>query len=76
MTFAIIGSARAPGIADARPTAEPDIIRKDTVAVDLLSLFGLDRSPVGTRLGCRWRRERDGRLACVWEPDIVLKPQH
>jgi hypothetical protein len=38
---------------------------------DLVRLFALDRLPVGRpRLVCRWHRDADGRLACLWEPGL------
>jgi hypothetical protein len=41
---------------------------------DFVRLFGLDRLPSGRRMGYRWRRESDGGLPCLSEPDIVAKP--
>ena len=75
MTYPIFGSERAPGILDADPTVAPGIVPFDTIAIDFPRLFGLDRLFSDRRLACRWHRELDGRLACFWEPDIVLIPQ-
>jgi hypothetical protein len=42
---------------------------------NLVRLFALDCLPAGRRtLVCHWRRDADGRLTCIWEPDIVLTP--
>lgn len=60
MTAAILNvrSAAAPGTVSPKGTK------------DLVRLFALDRLPVGRpRLVCRWHRDADGRLACLWEPD-------
>jgi hypothetical protein len=53
-----------------RSAATPAVVSlKDTR--DLVCLFGLDRLRGDRpRLVCRWRRDPDGRLSCVWEPDI------
>jgi hypothetical protein len=75
MTFPIVGSECAPGILDIRPGAEPGDVQSNAAAIDLVRLFALDRLPRGRRLVCRWRRQADGRLACTWEPDIVVIPQ-
>jgi len=46
---------------------------KDTA--DFVRLFALDRLVVGRRqLVCRWRQGDDGRLSCIWEPDIGIVP--
>jgi hypothetical protein len=37
---------------------------------ELARRFGLDRLPVRRRLVCHWHRDRDGRLAGLWEFDI------
>ncbi len=51
--------------APARPCS---IVRN---AADLLELFALDRLPARRpRLVAHWQRQPDGRLACVWEPDL------
>jgi hypothetical protein len=75
MTFPIVGSECAPGISNIRPAAEPGAAQSTAAATDLVRLFALDRLPRGRRLACRWRRQADGRLACTWEPDIVVIPQ-
>ena len=72
MTFPIFGSECAPGILDTRPTVEPGTIQINSAAVDFVRLLGLDRLPSRGRLVCRWHRGVDGRLACLWEPDIAL----
>jgi hypothetical protein len=64
-------------ILDVRPAARPDTVSAQGATADLVRLFALDRLPVhGQRLACHWRRDADGRLACTWEPDIALVPQH
>jgi hypothetical protein len=76
MIFPIFGGECAPGLLDARPVAEPGIVTTNADATDLVRLFALDRAPISRRrLFCHWRRQSDGRLACLWEPDIVLVPQ-
>jgi hypothetical protein len=75
MTFPIVGSECAPGILDIGPAAEPGVVQPTAAAIDLVRLFALDRLPTHRRLVCHWRRQADGRLACTWEPDIVLIPQ-
>jgi hypothetical protein len=53
-----------------RPANAPDIVSpKD--ATRLVRLFALDRPPMGNQLVSRWHRDADGRLACLWEPDIA-----
>jgi hypothetical protein len=75
MTFTFLGSECAPTLLDVRPAAEPGIIPTNAGAIDFVRLFALDRPPVGRRrLVCHWQRV-DGRLACIWEPDIVPVPQ-
>jgi hypothetical protein len=45
----------------------------DGGTTDFVRLFALDRLPAERqRLVCRWRQDADGRLSCIWEPDIVL----
>jgi hypothetical protein len=75
MTFPIFGSECAPDILDTRPTVEPGTVQINATAIDLVRRFGLDRLPFGRRLVCRWHREVDGRLACLWESDTVPIPQ-
>ncbi len=62
-------------ILDVRPADAPGGFSPKGATTDLVRLFALDRSPSGRRLVCHWRREWDGRLACIWEPDIVSVPQ-
>lgn len=57
-----------------RPAAVPGIVAPKGAA-DLERLLALDCPPSGRRLVCHWHRDADGRLACVWEPDIVAAPQ-
>ncbi|MGO8915735.1 MAG: hypothetical protein ACLQJR_07500 [Stellaceae bacterium] len=58
-------------ILDVRPAAAPGIVPPKTAARDLARLFALDRLLSGRRrLVCHWHRDADGRLACVWEPEI------
>ena len=66
MTFPILGSECAPAVLDNRQTVEPGAIQIDAVVIDLVRPFGLDRLPSGRRLVCRWHRDVDGRLACLW----------
>ena len=59
------------------PSRTPDRrtlgVRKQRAAGDLVRLLALDTLPAHRRtLSCRWRRDADGRLAALWEPDIVL----
>ena len=75
MTFPIFGSECAPGFVDSRPSIAPGVLPLNAAAIDLISLFGLDRLSSDRRLVCRWHREIDGRLACSWEPDISPIPQ-
>ena len=76
MTFPIVGSECAPGILAIRSAAEPGDVQPIAAATDLVRLFALDVLPaVRRQLLCRWHRDADGRLACTWEPDIVLIPQ-
>ncbi len=61
--FLDVRSAVAPG----------SVSSKDTR--DLVRLFALDRPQIDRqRLVCRWRVEADGRLSCIWEPDIIPGP--
>ncbi len=75
MTFPIFGSEPAPGILDIDPVAEPGMVSGSAGASDLVCLYRLDRRLLRRRLVCRWHREADGRLACIWEPDIVPLPR-
>ncbi len=60
-------------ILDFRPATAPGIAPPDNVTIDFVRLLALDRLPPGRRrLVCRWQRDADGRLACVWEPDMAL----
>lgn len=64
-------------ILDLRPAAPPGIVPRKGAASDLLRLLALDQPPAGgRRLVCHWRREADGRLACVWKPEIDAAPPH
>jgi hypothetical protein len=72
MTFPIVGSACAPGIPDVRLVAEPGVVQPIAAAIDLVRLFALDDlTAVRRQLVCHWHRDAGGRLACVWQPDIV-----
>lgn len=52
--------------------ARPAIAAKATR--DMVRLIGLDRLPAErTKLVCRWHSGADGRLACVWEPDMASR---
>jgi hypothetical protein len=58
-------------ILEFRPAAVSGFVRPSTKA-DLVRLFALDDLPARRRrLVCHWRRDADGRLACIWEPDIA-----
>jgi len=47
---------------------------KDTK--DFVRLFALDCLRIEhRRLVCRWVLDADGRLSCLWEPDIVPVPR-
>jgi len=62
-------------ILDLRPAARPGVGRATEATSDLVRLFALDRAPKARfSLICRWRRGADGRLACLWEPDIPPLP--
>jgi hypothetical protein len=72
MTFSTFRGQGALDLIDVQAVA-PGVAAISTI--DLVTLFGLDRSPVDRRLVCRWHRGSDGRIACHWEPDIVPDPQ-
>jgi hypothetical protein len=74
MTFSTFRGQGALDIIDV-PAVAPGIAAVNVSTIDLVMLFGLDRSPVDRRLVCRWHRGNDGRIACHWEPDIVPDPQ-
>ena len=62
-------------ILDLRPAARPGIAHAREATSDFVGLFALDRVSDGRRqLACHWQRDTDGRLACVWEPDISPVP--
>jgi hypothetical protein len=68
MTAAILNvrSAAAPGTVSLKGAI-------DRGTTDFVRLFTLDRLRADRqRLVCRWRQDADGRLSCIWEPDIVL----
>jgi hypothetical protein len=65
----------AAAILAVRRPMTPDVVLPKSVG-DLARLFALDRPSLRRELVCHWRRDADGRLACVWEPDIVpVSPQ-
>ena len=70
MTFAIVGSERAPGSLDRRLVVETSPSSADATAPDLVRLFGLQRLPE-KRLECRWHCSAGGELFCTWEHDIA-----
>jgi hypothetical protein len=75
MTFNLLGSERAPTLIEVLPAAESGVIPTTRATKDFVRLFALDRVPIGRRqLVCHWHRV-DGRLASIWEPDIVPIPQ-
>ena len=49
MTFAIIGSERAPGILDRRPADEPSAISANPATADFLRIFARHRAVLGMR---------------------------
>lgn len=66
MTAAILEIHR-----DVRPTtARPN----DTTATCVRAVVPFRPTNYRRRLICRWHRETDGQLACVWEPDIGPGP--
>jgi hypothetical protein len=63
--FLNVRSAVAPST-----VSSPGAIDRGTT--DFERLFALDRLRAERhRLVCRWRQDADGRLSCIWEPDIV-----
>jgi len=59
-----------------RPAAPPGIVSPKSDTGNLVHLFGLDRLPLRRQpLVCRWHCDADGRLFCIWEPDIGLLPR-
>jgi hypothetical protein len=62
-------------ILDPRPAVTPGALRRRNTAVDLARLFALDNMPLRRVLACRWRRDADGRFACILEPGIGPVPQ-
>jgi hypothetical protein len=76
MTAAIleIRPAAPPGIVPPQGATTKGATTKGATT-NLVRLFALDCLPAGRRtLVCHWRRDADGRLACTWEPDIVVIP--
>jgi hypothetical protein len=64
-------------ILDVRRVARPGVNRAQAAAPTFASVFASDRLHAGQHLlVCRWRRDVDGRLACIWEPDIATVRQH
>jgi high affinity Mn2+ porin len=74
MTFPIFGSVRAPAVLEFRLDVARNLIPLNRAATDLNQLLGLDHLVAERRLVCRWHREIDGRIACLWEPDMVPSP--
>ena len=63
-------------ILEFRPTVVSGFIQSPP-RVERVRLFGLDDLSVRPRrLVCHWRRDADGRLACIWEPDIPPASHH
>jgi hypothetical protein len=59
-------------ILDVRPAARPGINRAKAAASTFVSAFAPDRLYACQRLlVCRWHRDVDGRLTCIWGPDIA-----
>jgi hypothetical protein len=55
------------------PASAPSVAMRETAATDLVRLFALDRLPAARRaFVCHWRRDADGLLGAVWEPEIGL----
>jgi hypothetical protein len=62
-------------ILETRPAAALDMHVPSAAATDLAQWFALHRLATGRpALVCRWRRDADGRLACVWEQAIDIAP--
>jgi len=62
-------------ILDMRPASLPGSVPPNGATNNLVRLFALDRPPAGRRrLVCHWHRDANGRLACIWEPDIGPVP--
>jgi hypothetical protein len=58
---------------DVRPAIASGIVAPH--ASNLVLLFALDPIPISKqRLVCHWHRKADGRLVCVWEPDLSPDP--
>jgi hypothetical protein len=74
MTFSTFRGQCALDIVDV-PAVAPGIAAVNVSTVDFVALFGLHRLPADRRFVCRWHRAADGRIACLWEPDIVPDPQ-
>jgi hypothetical protein len=60
-----------------RSAVAPSIVSRqgaiDRGTTDFVRLFALDRLRADRQpLVCRWRQDADGRLSCIWEPDIGL----
>ena len=75
MIAKIAGSPVAPMACGTYAAAAPLAYDTSRAAIDLNRLFGLDRLPDRPQLVCRWHRDSDGRLSCLWEPDIVVIPR-
>jgi hypothetical protein len=72
VTFGFPGGECASAIPDIRPAVEPGGMSPNAAEIDLVRLFALDNRPAARRrLVCHWRRQPDGRLACIWQPDLV-----
>ncbi|HEV2549615.1 MAG TPA: hypothetical protein VGU20_20025 [Stellaceae bacterium] len=63
-------------ILDLRPATQLGTIHASGATIDFVRLFALDdRLSDGRRpLVCHWQRDAEGRLACIWEPDIPPVP--
>jgi hypothetical protein len=57
------------------PAGGLDAVPAPVAQTELARQFGLDQLPARRRLVCYWHRDREGRLAGVWEADIGLVPQ-
>jgi hypothetical protein len=60
-------------ILDVRLATRPGMSPPQGSTTNLVHLLALARLPAGRqRLVCHWHHDAEGRLACVWEPDIAL----
>lgn len=59
-------------ILNVRPTLESGVAPRAGAAVSAVPWLELAlRQPRRARLLCHWYSDREGRLACVWRPELV-----